>query len=94
MKTILELLIAGEYAHTVTKYPSHMTTTRGLWICGATITIDAKETIHGNPLKIECDWLQVGATEKRVVEEFTFIAHGRSNKIPADRMIEELRKHI
>lgn len=94
MKTILEILAAGEYDYDVKEYPLDLTVTRGLWIGYADIRIHEKETIHGNSLQIKVDWLQIGATGKTVTEEFVFMAHGRRTKVTADRMIEELRKHI
>lgn len=94
MKTILEILAAGQYEHSVTNENLIMSTTRGLWYGSALIHINKNETIHGNALSIDVTWLQIGATGKRVVEDFVFRAHGKSTLIQSDRMIEELRKHI
>ena len=94
MKTILEILAAGEYSYDLIETNLSMSNTRGLWTGVETVIIDHEETIHGNKVTIVSRFLQIGATGKRVIEEFTFSAHGRNTKVTADRMIEELRKHI
>lgn len=94
MKTILEILVAGGYVHNVWENDLIESVTRGLWMGSAVIDLPKDETIHGNKLSIDVMWLQIGATGKRVTEEFIFRAHGISTTVTADRMIEELRKHI
>ena len=94
MKTILEILAAGEYDYKYTEFPLVATSTRGLWIGNANIIIEGVETIHGNPLWLDIEWLEVAGSGKIVTEEFRFRAHGKTTDVPGDRMIEELRKHI
>ena len=94
MKTILEILAAGEYDYTHRIKDRQITKTRGLWQHGEVVIIPGKETIHGNKLTIHSESLQIGETGKLITEEFIFMAHGRGVTVSADRMIEELRKHI
>ena len=94
MKTILEILAAGEYQHTAHHSVLVQSNTRGLWSGTTSVEIDHVETIHGNRVTITYNWLQVGATGKIVAGDYHFRAHGRSRQVTGDRMIEELRKHI